>query len=105
MLTYAQDTIRRNAAIFGRQVNNWLDCDVIQEAILELEGQNIGSAKSEVRSSLGYLFTAISYRATKKSYILDMQAFIDLFDQSPDVNPPQDPENCHECQSHQCNQV
>lgn len=89
MLTYTQDTIRRNAAAFGRTVNNFLDCDVVQEAILELENQNIGSAKKDVRDSLGYLLTAISYRTTKKSDILDMRAFIEIFDKSEDVKAPQ----------------
>ena len=89
MLTYTQDSIRRKAAAFGRTVNNFLDCDVIQDAILQLEGQNIGSEKKDVRDSLGYLLTAISYRATKKSDVLDMQAFIEIFDKSEDAKVPQ----------------
>lgn len=62
MLTYAQDTIRIEAIAYGREANNWLDCDVVQDAIKELERFNLGSTTQEVYDGLHYLTSAISFR-------------------------------------------
>ena len=79
MLTYTQDTLRKAGITYGREANNWIDCDVVQDAIKELESFNLGSTTQEVYEGLHYLASAISFRhkARGQEALKHAQAFGD----------------------------
>lgn len=71
MLTYTQDTIRKNSILHARQINNTIDCDVIADAYFKLEAMNLGNDPQDVYDGLHYLLAAIRYR-TKNTLWMEL---------------------------------
>lgn len=85
MLTTKQDNVRIRAIEHGRRENNFIDCDVVQDAITQLEGYNETSDPKDIRDSISYLGTAIAYRRPKSAGALYCLELLKDFDTPADI--------------------
>ena len=79
MLRHTQLTMLKAAAEAGRVTNNELDCDVIQDAISQLESYKSSDEEGDALESLAYLSTAVAFRTRQPEALGMYRGFVDYF--------------------------